>query len=701
MIYVAFSIILAAGAPAVDFDTEVMPVLTKAGCNAAACHGAASGRGGFRLSLYGGDPAADYAAIVHQLEGRRVNLARPSASLLLAKPAERLEHGGGRRLEDHSDGARIIQRWIEQGAQRNKPRRLVRLEISPLQALLDRTASDVQLTSKAFFSDGAETDVTAWTVFTAEDPAAVKIDEAAATAKVLRRGQHTIIARFLDRVVPIRLLLPLGDVPVDLSSAARRNFIDDEILKMLDTLRLAPSAQAEDAEFLRRASLDLTGRLPTPETVRAFLSDSTSDKREKLVDRLLGSEEFTQYWTYKFAKLLRIHAPGNDRRAAETYHAWLRQQIAADAAYDELARTLLTAAGDSHILGPANFHRTAPGPREQAEFVSELFLGARLRCANCHNHPLDRWTQDDYHGLAAIFARIDRGQHVRTLPRGEVSHPATGEAAVPRLPGARFLTRQADGRAALAEWLTARENPYFARAIVNRLWQSLMGGGLVEPADDLRETNPATHPELLDRLAADFAANEYRIRHTLRLIATSAAYARSSKATRSNAADDRFYSRALPKPLEAEVLADALVDVTGVPARYGDEPLGTRAIALVHGDSKSESLDVLGRCSRRESCEGKALAGGLPRKLHLLNGPLINSKLQAADGPLHKMIDAGKSDDQIVEDLYLRALSREPREEERKHWRSALKAADAAERRRKLEDFAWSLLNCREFVTNH
>ncbi len=701
MLPATLCIAIVVSAPGVDFDTQVMPVLTKAGCNAGACHGAASGRGSFKLSLYGGDPAADYTAIVHQLEGRRINLARPSASLLLAKPTERLEHGGGRLLEADSPGARLIETWIAQGAERRKVHSLARLEVSPSQAILERTGADARLSSTAHFTDGTTVDATAWTVFTAEDPAAVKIDEDGqrATARVLRRGQHTVIARFLDRVVPLRLIVPLADAPVDLSQAPRQNFIDDHVLAMLGTLRIKPSPPADDAEFLRRLRLDLTGRLPSPDQVRDFAADRRAGKREELVDRLLGSEEFVEYWTYKFAKLLRVQAPGNERPAGAAYHAWLRRQIADDAPYDGLARTLVLATGDSHAVGPANFHRTANGPRDEAEFVSELFLGARLRCANCHNHPLDRWTQDDYHGLAAIFARIERGRNVRVLPRGEVSHPATGEAAVPRLPGTRFLTGQDDGRAALADWLTNKDNPQFARSIVNRLWKSLMGRGLIEPADDLRETNPATHPELLDRLAADFVAHGYRIRHTLRRIATSAAYARSP-ATKENAPDDRFYSRALPKPLEAEVMADALCDVTAVPERYGEEPPGTRAVGLVLGDAKSEALDILGRCNRRESCEGGAAATGLSQKLHFLNGGLINGKITAADGRLRRLIDAGRSNDEIVREFYLRALSREPRTAERAHWKKAL-ATDEAVRRQALEDFVWAVLNSREFGTNH
>jgi hypothetical protein len=368
---------------------------------------------------------------------------------------------------------------------------------------------------------------------------------------------------------------------------------------------------------------------------------------------------------------------------------------------DEVARALLTAVGDSHVVGPANFARTVGDARGQAELVSQVFLGVRLQCANCHNHPLDRWTQDDYHGLAAVFARLERGRVVKVAPRGAVTNPRTGEPALPRIPGVRDLEAGADGRDGFTRWLTAPENPYFARAIVNRLWRALFGRGLVEPADDLRDTNPATHPELLDRLAADFVRHGHDLRHTLRLIALSKTYGRSGATNAVNRADDRFYSHAYRRPLEPEVLADALADVTGVSDRYGNEPAGTRAVALIDPRTPAPSLDILGRCSRQASCEGATEGGGLPAKLHELNGELINRKLAAPDGRLHRLIAAGEPDDAIVADFYLRALGRPPTGAERDYWRQRLAEAGKAERTALLEDAVWSLLNCSAFSTNH
>lgn len=339
------------------------------------------------------------------------------------------------------------------------------------------------------------------------------------------------------------------------------------------------------------------------------------------------------------------------------------------------------------------------GPREQAEFVSESLLGIRLRCANCHDHPLDRWTQDDYHGLAAVFARLERGRQVRLAERGEVTHPRSGEPAVPRIPGVGFLSPGADGRPRLAQWITSPDNEFFACAVVNRLWKALMGRGLVEPADDLRATNPATHPRLLDRLAGDFAAHGYDVRHTLRLIAASAAYQRDSRATPANQADDRFYSHALARALPAEVLADAVADVTGVPDRYADLPAGTRAVALFDSKIPSAALDALGRCPRDAACEASAVSGGLSKTLYLINGDLINAKVTAGDGRLHARLAAGAADGELLDEFYLRALGRPPSADEHAFWSQRI--SSSPDRRAAWEDFLWSLLNCREFRTNH
>jgi hypothetical protein len=696
-----------AGSP-VDFDHNVIPILTKSGCNSGACHGAAVGRGGFKLSLYGGDPQADYQSIVLELEGRRVNLARPDESLVVMKATESIEHGGGYRLDPDAAGTERLLDWIKAGSPRRasknaKGRRLERLEITPATHVAAGLHETFQLIARAHFSDGSIRDVTPWTVFTPEDPSAVKVDSESAEASILRRGRHIVVARYLSQVVPIEILLPLSDDAVDLTSEPRESFIDDRVLALLSTLRIPTSPPADDATFLRRVTLDLTGRLPTPEATGRFMNDSRQEKREQLVGGLLESDEFNEYWTLRLAKLLRIRSQPQDQQGALAYHRWLRKQIAKGIGYDRLAHEILTATGDTHQVGPANFYRTVSGAREQAELASELLMGCRLRCANCHNHPFDRWTQDDYHGLAAIFAKVQPGRVVRVNMRGAVTHRRTGENAVPRIPGGRFLDPDTDARASLAGWLTDRNNPYFATAFVNRLWKAMMGRGLVEPADDLRATNPASHPLLLDQLATDFVEHGFDLRHSLRRIALSATYARGAEATSANAADDRFYSHALRKPLEPEVLADAISDVLRVPDQYGDEPLGTRAVALFDSKIPSESLDILGRCSREDSCESSsASTGGLPRKLHLLNGPLLNRRIVNPSGRMAKLIVAEQPPMAIIEEFYTVALGRNPSAREQDFWEGQVKQnAGSGEQRELLEDFVWSLLTCAEFVNNH
>jgi hypothetical protein len=690
----------------IEFKNDVIPVLTKMGCNAGACHGAAIGRGGFSLSLYASKPDQDYDAIVRQLQGRRINLAAPNESLIFKKPAEYIQHGGGTIFAEDDASAQIVLNWIMQGAKKESSRTLKSIEISPRQYLAASVGESFELNASAHYSDGSTRDVTDWTIFTAEDPSAIKIDDENSSATVSRRGRQVIIARYLNQVVPIEVLVPLSDTPVDFSGQPRNNFVDDQVLQLLETLRLPPSPIADDAAFLRRITLDLTGRLPTQSQVDSFLQDNAPDKRQRLVDRLLDSEQFNEYWTYQLAKLLRIRPQLKDTTGAETYHHWLNEQISNDISYRSLARTLLSASGDTYEYGPAYFYQTTRGAREQAEFVSELFMGARLRCANCHDHPLDHWTQDDYHGLAAVFAQVESGRFIKDDPNGEVIHPSTLEPATPKLPGmapfdtAVALANQHPYREQFADWLTDEQNPYFAKAIVNRLWKHMMGRGLVESPDDFRATNPATHPRLLDDLADDFVAHDYSLRHTLRVIANSATYARSCSTTGVNSNDDRFYSHGLRRTLEPEVLADAISDVLGIHERYGELPRGTRAVSLIHPNITSPSLDLLGRCGRDETCEGTIdTAGGLPQKLHMFNGQLLNARIAAPGGRLDNLLNAKKTSAEIIDTFYVVALGRHPTDAEKAHWNQAL--VQAENKQHFLEDFVWGILTSQEFTHNH
>lgn len=678
-----------------DFETEVLPVVTRAGCNSGACHGAAAGRGGFHLSLFGADPGRDYAAITVDREGRRVNLVRPELSLLLRKPAGELNHGGGVILEDGGREWKVLADWIRTGRQRGHSQRLMSLTVGPERLVFETVPAVVEFEASAAFDGESPEDVTQRTLFTSLDHASVRIANGN-QATVLRPGQHVVVARFLSRVVPIRITVPFGKTVPEFS-ASDAGVIDQEIVRILQELRIPASPGVSDDVWLRRASLDLTGRLPDPAVALAFLQDSSPERFERETDRLLESEGFADIWGLRFAKLLRIHSLPNEPESLQAYTSWLRDAIASGTGLNEIALSLLTATGDSHTNGPANFGRMVQDARQHAELVGEVFVGAKLGCANCHNHPLDRWTQDDYHGLAAVFARLERGRMVQLNARGSVTNLRTGEPATPRIPGERDLAADEDHRRAVYDWVISDKHNSFARVTVNRLWRSLFGRGLVEPVDDLRDTNPATHPALLDQLAEEFAASGYQLRPVLKLMVLSDAYRRSPETVPGNEGDDRFLSRALRRSMEPEVLLDAIADVTGVPERSA-AGVAFRAVDARDPVRTLPVLDLLGRCVRQDECNSASSAEtGLPAYLHLMNGDVVNRRLQHPDGRLKRLIAAGETDAGIVREFSLRAFCQYPSAAELSGWEQQLASGPAEERQQRLEDFVWSLLSSRRF----
>jgi len=708
-----------------DFRNDVMPVLTKLGCNVGSCHGSAFGRGGFKffkLSLYGGRPEADFLAITRESKGRRVNLFDVKKSLLLRKPGGDIVHGGQQRFEVDDQYGRLLVRWIQQGALLDAPNarvgnELLDLELSDPIVRCDQVETSHPFKFFARFSDGSRRDVTAWTVLTSDDESSVSVDSESNVATVHRRGRHVLVARYLNRVKPIEMIVPFGEPDSKIQWDDGQSAIDDYIYEKLNQLGLPATSAVGDAGIIRRLALDLTGRLPSPQAVQSFVRDRNSDKRSHLIAKLLTSESFNDYWTCRFSNLLRIRSQPQDSIGAKTYFDWLKRRISDNVSWNKIARELLLAGGDSHSVGPANFYRTTKDARLQAEFVSESLMGITLRCANCHNHPLDSWTQDDYHGLAAIFARTKQGRYVVANPTGENVHPLTGRPASLRVPGQDTVLelRSGDGkpldhRKPFADWLLASENPFFARAMVNRIWQGLMGRGLVVSLNDLRATSPASHPELLQWLADDFVANDFDIRHTIFQICMSDAYQRDRRRIKSrpetNASNDEvFYGFSPPRQLAPEVLADAICDVTGVAESFANVPSGTRAVELFDSRIPSRTLDVLGRCSREESCDdsGGQSGGGLSTQLHLMNGALINKKIGLKLGRLGELISQNKSSGEILQRFYMLAFSRTPTTEETSYWLQGIESGDPGEtvRRERLEDFVWSLLNSQEFLTNH
>ena len=701
------SILVATIAPSdeVSFDAEVIPLLTKMGCNAGACHGAAAGRGEFHLSLLGSDPDADHWAIARQFQGRRVNQTRPVDSLLLRKPTSDLAHGGGLVFDSDSPAAHLLLQWIQAGAPRAPAQRLSRLSVTPQQHVCSTLPWEVEVQVKASLNEAPAIDVTDRVTFVTTDPTAVQIDprvdghgKQKFILRAHRRGQHVVLVRYMDQVVPIQISVPLTEQIFDSQLEIDTHYIDQHVWRKLHELRIPVAPPADEATWLRRVHLDLTGRLPSPETVMFYLRSTNPGKREQMVDQLLSTSAFVDYWAWKLSRLLHMRSFPNEPQPLKVYQGWLRQQLETDVGMDEIARQLLTTDGDSHVEGAANFSRMVPDARAQAEMVGQFFAGIRLGCANCHDHPLDRWTQDDYHGLAAVFAKISRGRQVGFTTRGEVTNLRTNQVAVPRIPGQRFLDTEGDHRSTVVAWLLDPQDDYLARVTVNRLWEGMFGRGIVEPVDDLRSTNPATHPELLSELAGDFAANGYRIRHTLRQLALTDTYARSAVIVEGNQSDDRFYSRAYLRPLPPEVLIDAVSDVTGVAESFPRHGVD-RAIRVIDGALPAGSLDALGRCSRPDGCrDSGAITLGLPAQLHLINGEIINRKLREPSGRLSKMIADGVPVREIVRQLILLALSREATEQELNEWESVLLVEGALEQRRRLEDFFWSLLNSRSFT---
>ncbi|MBL8890707.1 MAG: DUF1553 domain-containing protein [Planctomycetaceae bacterium] len=682
-----------------SFDRQILPLLTKAGCNAGSCHGAAAGRGDFHLSLFGADPAADHRAIASEFSGRRINPLRPERSLLIRKPTGDLEHGGDVLFDSDGPETLMIKDWIKRGAPRPVTAPLQRLSANETDAFFSSVPAKTRFEVEAQFLDGTRQVVTDYVTWISTDTSAIRVDSNG-EVELQQAGQHVLLARYMNQVIPIQLSAPLGDALPNEAWQSAKNPIDREILKRLDRLRIPPSPLAEDAQWLRRVHLDLTGRLPTStivvETLQQMGAGSRDRVRAEVVERLLHSPDYANYWTWRLASELRLKSLGDTDRSLETYYNWLHQVIIDDSGFDQMARALLTSLGDSQTVGPANFGRMVRDAREHAELVAQFFAGTRLGCANCHDHPLDRWTQDDYHGLAAVFAKLQRGQIVQLAARGEVTNLRTLAPAVPRIPGLRDLEFEGDQRHHIADWVLDAERDLFAKVTVNRVWQAMFGRGLVEPVDDMRATNPASHPELLNALARDFAANGFRLRHTLRLIALSDTYARSKLVLPGNERDDRFYSHAYKRPLEAALLFDALRDAWGV--YEANSLFKQRAVHFVNSDGEAPILDVLGRCPEGLSCERNHDGSlGLAAQLLLLNGDIFNGWLTTPEGRLGKQFLAGKTIEEIIAEWYLVALSRPASEAELEYWGRELVDDNHAKQRQRVEDFVWSLLNSREF----
>lgn len=710
-----------------SFRNHVEPVLTRLGCNSGACHGALAGKGGFKLSLRAYAPSDDHFALTRQVLSRRVNTSEPGRSLMLLKPTLALSHGGGLKLEVGSPEYELLADWIASGAPglQKSDVRMERIEVFPRQARL-APKDTLQFLVRAWYSDGHAEDVTRWAKFTSTEDLVAGIDDQG-TARVTGHGEAAITVLYANQVAAARIASPLPN-KVDAStfaSAAKVNFIDELVLKKLESLRIPLSPACSDSEFARRVYLDTAGILPTLEELKAFLKDERKDKRARLIDSLLERPEYVDYWSYKWSDVLLISSRKLSQPAMRSFYQFVRQSVADNKPWDRFAREILTASGSNLQNGAANYFVLHKDVSDLTESTAITFLGTSLTCARCHNHPLEKWTQDQYWSMANLFSRVavkngDRPGEVtvQSLSTGDVLHPRRGTAMPPSPLDAKALDSDSkDRRQYLAEWVTSPENPFFARALVNRVWRNFMGRGLVEAEDDLRQTNPASNEELLDALARSFAQSGYDVKQLIRLIANSATYQRSSAAVEGNKSDDRFYSHYLIRRLPAEVVLDAYTQVTGVPTHFSqvhvgssggeaatsDYPLGTRALQLPDTQLVSLFLDAFGRPERGQTCScERQQESSVTQALHLNNGQTLNDKLRDKKSRIEAWLSEKIDDDEAIRRVFVMGLCRTPTAHEQERFRKLL--ADAGRdstRREVLEDLFWSVLTGREFLFNH
>ena len=714
-----------------SFRNEVLPVLSKAGCNTGGCHGALAGKGGFRLSLFGYNPEADYLSIARESRGRRVELSDPGSSLLLVKPTTALPHKGGKRLEVQSEDYQLLAAWITAGCPgpQADDAKLIGLSVDPSESALQPGQSQ-QLKVIAKYDNGVECDVTRWAKFTSTDETVASVD-GAGKLSVIGSGQGAVTAWFSSQVVVARVAAPYAfEIPAEVyTQALRSNFIDDLVLDQLQKLHLKPSSAAPDATFVRRAYVDVIGRLPTPEEAAAFVSDVATDKHSRLADLLLARPEFIDYWTYKWADLLLLTGAKLRPEAITAYYQWVRDRVAANLPWDELVRQLVTARGSSTENGATNFFAVHQDPESMAENVSQAFLSLSIGCAKCHNHPLEKWTNDQYYAFANLFARVRakgwggdprNGDGQRTLfveSQGDLLQPRTGKPQPPAPLDAPVIPMEAteDRREVLAQWLAAPSNPYFTRSIVNRVWANFLGTGIVESVDDLRVSNPASNEKLLAALASDLVQHRYDLKSLMRQILVSQTYRRSSETLPENQEDRRYYAHFYPRRLMAEVLSDAIADVTSLRDSYTEIALNdgssqktelygptTRALQLRDSAVRSYFLKTFGRNARDITCEcERSNQPSLVQVLHLSNGSTINDKLAAKDSRITQVLDSQAPPDQITHDAWMLCLSRPPNDSERQQFEQFLTQAPPEEKRQAVEDLYWSLLTSREFLFQH
>ncbi|HXG09532.1 MAG TPA: DUF1549 and DUF1553 domain-containing protein [Gemmataceae bacterium] len=703
----------------ISFRHDLIAALNVGGCNQGACHGTPSGKNGFRLSLRGYDPAADYLQLTRDVFGRRTERHDPESSLILKKALGGVPHEGGQRFHPRSLPAQIMRDWLTEGLRDDPPDlpALKTITVLPGPRVLKEPARWQQLAVLAHFTDGSVRDVTRLTVFSSSDSAIADVS-GTGLVEFQQAGEVAILCRYLETMQAVRLTYLEPRQGFVWPNPPEHNYVDQHVFAKLKLLSIPPSELCTDPEFIRRAYLDLCGILPTPDEVRAFLADASKDKRAKLIDALLERPEYADFWTLKWSDVLRSSRKSIQLKGTHVFQQWLRTQISRNVPFDQVVRELLTASGSTFANPPANYYRIARDPTSLAETTAQLFFGVRMQCAKCHNHPFEKWTQDDYYSLAAFFARVRQkrdpvepgegrqaqgaSEVIYTERSGEVTQPRTNKVMPPKIMGLPPppIPPGKDRREVLADAITAPDNPFFARSVVNRIWYHLNGRGIVDPVDDFRDSNPSANDELLDALAKDFVAHHFDVKHLIRVIMNSRTYQLSAESNEFNKDDSKYFSHAVARLLTAEQLLDAICAVTEVPEKYPGLPPGTRAVQLPDGEVNHPFLKTFGQPARELACECEREGdSNLAQALQLINGPTVNEKLRHPKNRIGRLLEKKLPDVEVLTELYLATLSRPPADDEVKLFLGHVNAA--MDKRKAWEDVQWSLLNAKEFLFRH
>ena len=696
--------------PAVSFRRDVMPVFLRSGCNAGGCHGSARGQDGFHLSLFGYDPEGDHFRLTRELAGRRINLALPAESMIITKCVGDAPHTGGKLFEKDSPYAQTLIRWLEAGALNDPPEvaTCTSVELLPKRLVLETPGHAHRVTVRAHYSDGTQRDVTPLALFLTSNEGAAKISKDGVITTG-QRGEAFVMARFATHTVVSQVIVIPKDLKFTWPEVEERNFIDQFVHQKLRDLRITPSEVCDDATFLRRAQIDITGVLAPTSEVEKFLADPDLKKRERKVDELLGRKEFTDLWALKWSELLQIRSDQNNGgyKATLRYYDWLHDQLEKNVPINVVASQLISATGSTLENPAANYYQLETDSLKLAEDTAQAFMGIRIQCAQCHNHPFDRWTMDDYRGFVAFFTQVGRktGEDPREKivfdrREGESKHPLGDRVVPPKFLGGESPdTKGTDRREALAKWLAAPENPYFARHMANLIWAQYMGRGIIEPVDDARISNPAANPELLAALAGKLIESNYDMRKFVREICTSRTYQTSTRGNDTNGSDERNFAHATIRRMRAEVLLDCISQVTDTKDKHRGLPAGAHAVGIADGRTTNYFLTTFGRATRENICSREEVGPTLSQALHFLNGETIETKI-AGGGVVKRLLSERKAPREITQELYLRCFGRPPTSEEiarlEPHWATATDQQPAI-----FTDLFWALLNAKEFMFNH